>query len=189
MSSLIDQQRATIAAEIQTARQSARRAAQSVEAERSKYLWSKKNPTFALDANLFILENYLNAAGILVSEDSLDLAFRACRNQLAERAPEAPEPTAQERQLAENARLQSLSPDDLRAEIRAGINRKLATPEYGGHGAVYVPDFSAQEFLKFSPTRVKEIMHYPGSNQERPGVRAGIDKLLRDAQLLKNATN
>ena len=167
-----------------------RRAVREAEAQRNLYLWSKQNPTWACEANLQILSGYLNQAGIQVTEEALDLALRATRNNLAEKVPTpvVPDLTAEEKRTAENERLKSLSREALRAEIKAGIAAKLATPEYGGYGSTYVPPFTAAEFKQFSPTRVKEIMHYPDSNQERPGVRAGIDKLLREAQLLKDAT-
>jgi hypothetical protein len=187
---LIEDQRQQIETEIKQARNRQRLAEQSVEAERSKYKWAKSNPSWACEANFQIMENYLANAGILVSEDSLDLALRACRRTLAERPVEVPELTAAEKREAENTRLRSLSVAELRAEVQANIKKQLATPEYGGYGSTsYVPPFTAAEFKRFSPTRVKEIMHYPDSNQERPGVRAGIDKLLREAQLLKDATN
>jgi hypothetical protein len=157
--------------------QSARRAEREALAERTKWLWGKENPSFAIEANFQVMGRY----------DGYDLAFRACRNQLAERVLEAPEPTADEKLTAHNERLKAMSVDELRRELKADIKRKLATPEYGSYGQSYVPNFSAKEFKQFPPTRVKEILQYPGSTQERPGVRAGIDKLLRDAQL-KNAT-
>jgi hypothetical protein len=184
---LIEDQRATMNAEIRAAR----REQAAAEAQRCLYLWSKKNPTWSCDANFQILQNYLGAAGIQVTEDSLDLALRATRNNLAEKVPTAVAPglTAQEKIKAENARLQSLSREELRAEVQANMKRQLASPEYGGHGSVFVPKFSAEEFKKMSPSQVKEILQYPGSRQERPGVRVAIDKLLRDAQLLKDATN
>jgi hypothetical protein len=186
---IIEDQRQHIEAEIKQARHRQRLAAQAVEAERSKYEWAKQNPGLALDAKFFILENYLANAGIQISVDSLDLASRACKSQLAVRPPEAPELTAAEKREAENSRLRSLSVPDLRAEVQANIRRQLATPEYGGYGSTYVPPFTAAEFKRFSPTRVKEILHYPDSNQERPGVRAGIDAmLLKDAES-KLATN
>jgi hypothetical protein len=190
---LIEDLRNQMHAEIRTAQQSARRAEGEAEAERSKYLWAKKHPSWGIDANLYLMQEYLSQAGIQISEDSLDLAFGALRGtgSLAERPviQEAPELTAAEKREAENNRLRSLSVPELRAEVQANIKKQLATPEYGGHGAVYVAPFTAAEFKQFSPRRVKEIMHYPDSNQERPGVRAGIDKLLREAQLLKEATN
>jgi hypothetical protein len=186
---LIEDLRNQMDAEIRAAQKSARREERAAEAERSKYLWSKKNPSFALQANFQVMERYLAEAGIQVSEDSLDLALRSCLKNLAERPVEAPEPTAEEKVRAENARLKSLSREELRAEIQTGIKKKLASPNYGGFGSIFVPTFSAEEFLHFSPTRVKEIMHYPDSNQERPGVRAGIDAmLLKDAES-KLATN
>jgi hypothetical protein len=189
---LIEDLRNRMHTEIRSARQSARRAEQAAEAERSKYLWAKKHPSWGIDANLYLMQEYLSQAGIQISEDSLDLAFGALRGtgSLAERPviQEAPEPTPQERRLAENERLKGLSVAELRAEVQAGIKKKLASPEYGGHGSTYVPNFSAQEFLRMSPRQVKALIFYEGSRQERPGVRAGIDKLLRDAQLSK-ATN
>jgi hypothetical protein len=189
--SLIEDQQREIKAQIDQARQSARRAEQAAESQRAIYKWSKDNPSWACEANLQIMQSYLANAGIQISEDSLDLAKGACRHQLAERVPTPvlPELTAEEKVRAENARLQSLSREELREEIRSGIKRKLASPEYGGYGSTYVPNFTATEFLKMSTSQVKALLHYPGSNQERPGVRAGIDKLLRDAQLLKDATN
>jgi hypothetical protein len=184
---LIENQRATIEAEIKAAR----REQQAAEAQRCLYLWSKKNQKWSCEANFKILQNYLGAAGIQVTEDSLDLALRATRNSLAEKVPTpvAPELTAAEKREQENNRIRSLSVPELRAEVQANIKRQLAKPEWGGHGSVFVPKFSAEEFKKMSPSQVKEILQYPGSRQERPGVRAGIDKLLRDAQLLKDATN
>jgi hypothetical protein len=184
---LIENQRDTIAAEIKAAR----REQQAAEAQRCLYLWSKKNPNWACEANLQILSGYLSQAGILVTEDSLDLALRATRNNLAERVPTpvAPEPTAAEKREAENNRLRSMSVAALRAEVQANIKKQLATPEYGGYGSTYIPSFTAEEFKRMSPSQVQKILRYPGSTQERPGVRAGIDKLLRDAQLLKDATN
>jgi hypothetical protein len=184
---LIENQRATIEAEIRAAR----REQAAAEAQRCLYLWSKKNPTWSCEANFQILGDYLSRAGIQITEDSLDLALRACRNTLAERVFERvlPELTVQEKIKAENDRLRGLSVAELRAEVQGKIKRQLASPEYGGHGSVFVPKFSAEEFKKMSPSSVKEILQYPGSRQERPGVRAGIDKLLRDAQLLKDATN
>jgi hypothetical protein len=184
---LIEDQRATMNAEIRAAR----REQAAAEAQRCLYLWSKKNPTWSCEANFQILQNYLGAAGIQVTEDSLDLALRATRNSLAEKVPTpvAPELTAQEKIKAENARLQSLSREELRAEVQANMKRQLASPEYGGHGSVFVPKFSAEEFKQMSPSQVKEILQYPGSRQERPGVRAGIDAmLLKDAES-KLATN
>jgi hypothetical protein len=153
------------------------------------YLWSRQNPTWSCEANLQILSGYLNQAGILITQDSLDLALRATRNSLAERVPvpEVPELTAAEKREAENSRLRSLSVAELRAEVQANIKKQLATPEFGGFGSVYTPPFTAAEFLRMSPSKVKDLLHYPGSNQERPGVRAGIDKLLREAQLLKES--
>jgi hypothetical protein len=186
---LIESQRQHIEAEIKQARNRQRQAAQSVEAERSKYEWAKQNPTWALEANFEIMENFLANAGILVSEDSLDLALRATRNSLAEKVPTpvAPELSAAEKREAENNRLRSLSVAELRAEVQANMRRQLATPEYGGHGSIFTPSFTAEEFKRMSPSQVRDLLKYPGSNQERPGgVRAGIDKLLRDAQLLKN---
>jgi hypothetical protein len=184
---LIEDQKATMNAEIRAAR----REQAAAEAQRCLYLWSKKNPTWSCEANFQILQNYLNAAGIRVDEESLDLALRATRNNLAERAPVlvAPELTAAEKREAENNRLRSMSREELRAEVQANIKKQLATPEYGGHGSTFTPSFTAEEFKRMSPTRVKEILQYPGSNQARPGVQAGINKLLQDAQLLKDATN
>jgi hypothetical protein len=186
---LIEDQRQHIEAEVKQARQSARRAEREAEAERSKYFWGKNNPAWNCLANLHLLEGYLANAGIEISNDSLDLAFRACRNTLAERVltPVVPELTAAEKREAENNRLRSLSVSDLRAEVQANIKRKLATPEYGGYGSTYVPPFTASEFARMSPSKVRTILYYEGSNQERPGVRAGIDLLLRNAQLLKEA--
>jgi hypothetical protein len=186
---LIEDLRNQMDAEIRAAQKSARREERAAEAQRTKYLWSKQNPSWACEANLQIISEYLNRAGIEVSSDSLDLALRACRNNLAFRALEAPELTAEEKVRAENDRLRGLSVAELRAEVQANVKRQLAKPEWGGHGSVFVPKFSAEEFKKMSPSQVKEILQYPGSRQERPGVRAGIDKLLRDAQLLKDATN
>src|ERR1700730_18669339 len=101
---LIEDLRNEMHAEIRTARQSARRAEQAAEAERSKYLWAKKHPSWGIDANLYLMQEYLSQAGIQISEDSLDLAFSALRGtgSLAERPAiqEAPEPTPQERRLA-----------------------------------------------------------------------------------------
>jgi hypothetical protein len=189
MSIIEDQQRA-VAEEIKKARNQRMRAEQEKEAEKSKYLWAKANPSLALDANFFILENYLANAGIQISVDSLDLASRACKSQLAERLPEVvvPELTPEEKVRAENARLKSLSREELRAEIQTGIKKKLATPEYGGHGRTdYVPQFTAAEFKRFSPSKVRAILYYEGSNQERPGVRAAIDQmLLQDAATKSN---
>jgi hypothetical protein len=181
---LIENQRATIEAEIKAAR----REQQAAEAQRCLYLWSKKNPTWSCEANFQILQNYLGAAGIQVTEDSLDLALRATRNSLAEKVPTpvAPELTAAEKREAENNRLRGLSVAELRAEVQEDIKRKLASPEFGGWGSTYVPNFTAQEFLRMSPSQVKALIFYEGSRQERPGVRAGLDKLLRDAQLLKD---
>jgi hypothetical protein len=182
---LIENQRATIEAEIKAAR----REQQAAEAQRCLYLWSKKNPTWSCEANFQILQNYLGAAGIQVTSDSLDLALRATRNSLAEKTPVpvVPELTAAEKREAENNRLRSLSVAELRAEVQANMRRQLATPEYGGHGSIFTPSFTAEEFKRMSPSQVRDLLKYPGSNQERPGgVRAGIDKLLRDAQLLKN---
>jgi hypothetical protein len=186
---LIEDLRNQMDAEIRTARQSARRAEQAAEAERSKYLWSKKNPTFAMEANFNIMETYLANAGILVSEDSLNLALRAVRNNLAERVltPVVPELTAEEKRETENNRLRSMSREELRAEVQANMRRQLATPEYGGHGSTFTPSFTAEEFKRMSPSQVKALIFYEGSRQERPGVRAGLDKLLRDAQLLKES--
>jgi hypothetical protein len=185
---LIEDLRNQMDAEIRAAQESARREERAAEAQRAKYLWSKQNPSWACEANLQIISEYLNRAGIEVSSDSLDLALRACRNNLAFRELEAPELTAAEKREAENNRLRGLSVAELRAEVQANIKRQLATPEYGGYGRTdYVPPFTAAEFKRFSPTRVKEIMHYPDSNQERPGVRVAIDKLLREAQLLKES--
>jgi hypothetical protein len=188
---LIEDLRNQMDAEIRAAQQSARRAEQAAEAERSKYLWSKKHPTFAMEANFNIMETYLANAGILVSEDSLDLALRAVRNNLAERVltPVVPELTAAEKREAENSRLRSLSVPELRAEVQANIKKQLATPEYGGWGSTFTPTFTASEFKRMSPAQVKNLLHYPGTNSERPGVRAGIDAmLLKDAES-KLATN
>jgi hypothetical protein len=176
---LIEHQRATIEAEIKAAR----REQQAAEAQRAVYLWSKNNPALALEANYQILQSFLAKAGIQVTEESLELASRACKAQLAERITEreAPELTAAEKREAENTRLRSLSVAELRAEVQAGIKRKLATPEYGNYGAEFVPTFTAEEFVRMSPSQVKDLLHYPGTRQERPGVRVGINKLLRDA--------
>jgi hypothetical protein len=190
---LIESQRQHIEAEIKQARQSARRAEWEAEAERSKYLWAKKHPSWGIDANLYLMQEYLSQAGIQISEDSLDLAFGALRGtgSLAERPviQEAPELTAAEKREAENNRLRGLSVAQLRAEVQANAKKQLASAEYGGYGSTYVPNFTAQEFLRMSPSQVKALIFYEGSRQERPGVRLGLDKLLRDAQLLKDATN
>jgi hypothetical protein len=186
---LIEDQRLAVETEIKQARQSARRAEQAAESQRAIYEWSKANPSLSCEANIHLLVGYLSEAGILVSKDSLDLAKNACLRNLGVRAPEAPELTPEQKIQAENQRLKTLSPQELREEIRSGIKRKLASPEYGGYGSVYTPPFTVAEFLKMSASQVKELLHYPGSNQERPSVRAGIDKLLRDAQLLKEVTN
>jgi hypothetical protein len=182
---LIEDLRNQMHAEIRTAQQSARRAEREAEAERSKYLWAKKHPSWGIDANLYLMQEYLSQAGIQISEDSLDLAFGALRGtgSLAERPviQEAPELTPEQKIQAENQRLKSLSPQELREELRSGIKRKLATPEFGGFGSVYTPPFTAAEFLKMSPSQVKDLLHYPGSNQERFGRREGIDRLLREA--------
>jgi hypothetical protein len=168
--------------------QSARRAEREALAERTKWLWGKDNPSFAIEANFQVMGRYLAQAGIQISDDAYDLAFRACRNQLAERVLEVPEPTAEEKVRAENDRLRGLSVAELRAEVQGDIKRKLASPEFGGWGSTYVPNFTAQEFLRMSPSQVKALIFYEGRRQERPGVRAGLDKLLRDAQILKEAT-
>jgi hypothetical protein len=184
---LIEDQRATMNAEIRAAR----REQAAAEAQRCLYLWSKKNPRWSCDANFQILQNYLGAAGIQVTEDSLDLALRATRNSLAEKVPTpvAPELSAAEKREQENTRLRSLSVAELRAEVQASMRRQLATPEYGGHGSTYVPTFTASEFKQMTPSQVTALLRYPGSNQERPGVRAGIDAmLLKDAES-KLATN
>jgi len=185
---IIESQRQHIEAEIKQARHRQRLAEQAAEAERSKYKWAKSNPSWACEANFQIMENYLGTAGILVSEDSLDLALRALRNNLAERVltPVVPELTAEERRIAENDRLKSLTPEELRAEIKANTARKLAHPNFGGYGSVFVPPFTAKEFLQMSPSKVRDLLQYPGSNQERPGVRAAIDKLLQDAATKSN---
>jgi hypothetical protein len=163
--------------------QSARRAERGALAERTKWIWSKQNPSFAIEANFQVMEKYLAEARIQISDDAYDLAFRACRHQLAERVLEVPEPTAEEIRIARNEKLKSMSKEELKAELREEIKRKLATPEYGGYGSTYVPTFSAGEFLRMSTSQVKALMHYPGTNQERPGVRAGIDAmLLKDAE-------
>jgi hypothetical protein len=179
--SLIEDQRATIEAEIRAAR----REQAAAEAQRSIYEWSKNNPNLGLEANHQILRSYLEKAGIQITVESLDLAARAVRHQLAERTPEAPEVTltAAEKIQAENERLRSLSVAELRAEVLVEKKRKLATPEYGGYGSIFVPSFTAQEFLKMSPSQVKDLLHFPGTRHERPAVRAGIDKLLREANL------
>jgi hypothetical protein len=148
-------------------------------------LWAKKHPSWGIDANLYLMQEYLSQAGIQISEDALDLAFGALRGtgSLAERPviQEAPELTSEQKIQAENQRLKSLSPQELREELRSGIKRKLATPEFGGLNSVYTPPFTATEFLKMSPSQVKDLLHYPGSNQERLGRREGIDRLLREA--------
>jgi hypothetical protein len=184
---LIENQRATIEAEIKAAR----REQQAAEAQRCVYLWSKQNPNWACEANFQILQNYLGAAGIQVTEDSLDLALRATRNSLAEKVPTpvVPELTAVEKVHAENARLKSMSPAELRTEVQENTRRRLASPEFGGYGSTYVPTFTASEFARMSTSQVQALLFYPGTRHERPGVRAGLDKLLRDAQLLKNAAN
>jgi hypothetical protein len=182
---LIENQRATMHAEIRAVR----REQAAAEAQRCLYLWSKKNPTWSCEAKFQILQNYLGAAGIQVTEDSLDLALRATRNNLAEKVPTpvAPELTAAEKREAENNRLLGLSVAELRAQVQRETKERLASPEYGGHGSTYVPPFTAEEFKRMSPSQVRDLLKYPGSNQQRPGVREGIDRLLRDAQLLKES--
>jgi hypothetical protein len=182
---LIENQRATIEAEIKAAR----REQQAAEAQRCLYLWSKKNPTWSCEANFQILSDYLSRAGIQITEDSLDLALRATRNNLAEKVPTpvAPELSAAEKREAENKHLRSLSVPELRAEVQENIKRQLATPAYGGHGSTYTPPFTAQQFLRMSPSQVKDLLHFPGTRSERPGVRAGIDKLLREQGFKKRA--
>jgi hypothetical protein len=175
---IIEDQQREIKAQVDQARQSARRAEQAAESQRAIYKWSKANPSWSCEANIHLLVEYLANAGILVNEDSLDLARSACKNQLAERVLKAPELTAEEKVWAENDRLKAMSPAELRAEVQAGIKKKLASPEYGSWGATYVPTFTAQEFLRMSPSQVKGLLHFPGSRSERPGVRSAIDAML-----------
>src|SRR6202171_3029589 len=127
---LIENQRATIEAEIKAARREQRAAERAAEAQHSIFKWAKKNPSWSCEANFQILQGYLANAGILVTEDSLDLAFQACRaaGQLAERVPTpvAPELTAQEKLTANNERLRGMSVAELRKEVQEDIKRKLA---------------------------------------------------------------
>jgi hypothetical protein len=163
---------------------SARKAESAAEAERATYLWAKANPTFALEANFQVMKNFLAEAGIQISADTdaYDLAFRACRNQLAERVQEVPEPTADEIRIARNEKLRNMSKEELHQEVRQEIKRKLATPEYGGYGQTYVPNFTASEFKRMAPSQAFAVLRYP-NGQKRPGVEEAINKLLQDAVL------
>ena len=161
-----------------TLQQSARRAEREALAERTKWIWSKQNPSFAIEANFQVMERYLAKAGIQISDDAFDLAFRACRNQLAERVIEVPEPTAEEIRIAENEKLKAMSKEELRAKLRDDIHRRFEVP-------AWTPDFTAKQFKQMSPSQVFAILRYP-NGQKREGAAEAIDKLLQDAQLLQD---
>jgi hypothetical protein len=156
---------------------SARKAEAAAEAERATYLWAKANPTFALEANFQVMKNFLAEAGIQISADTdaYDLAFRACRNQLAERAPEVSEPTAEEVRIARNEKLKSMSKEELREQLRQDVRRRFEVP-------TWTPEFSASEFKRMSPSQVFAILRYP-NGQKREGAEEAINKLLQDAVL------
>ena len=160
--------------QLQTA---ARKSQNAAEEERAIYLWSKAHPTYALQANYEVLRNYLNAAGIQISADTdaLDLAFRACRHQLAERAPDVPEPTADEVRATQNEKLKSMSKEELREQLRQDVRRRFEVP-------TWTPEFSASEFKRMSPSQVFAILRYP-NGQKREGAEEAINKLLQDAVL------
>src|ERR1700686_5429451 len=103
---IIEDQRNQMHAEIRAAQQSARRAEREAESQRAIYKWSKNNTSWSCEANRQLMCEYLAQAGIQVSADSLDLALRALRNNLAERPviQEAPELTPEQKIQAENQR-------------------------------------------------------------------------------------
>jgi hypothetical protein len=158
--------------------QSARRAEREALAERTKWIWSKQNPSFALEANFEVMEKYLAEAGIQISDDVYDLAFHACRNQLAERVLEVPEPTTEEIRIARNEKLKSMSKEELREQLRQDVRRRFEVP-------TWTPDFTAKQFKQMSPSQAFAILRYP-NGQQREGAAAAIDKLLQDAQLLQD---
>jgi hypothetical protein len=144
------------------------------------YAFCKANPHIAdCDANRSVLEDFAQSSGLLLEGFSSD-TYAFCASQIADRlamvpqtVPEVVQPSTEELRLAENKRLRGMTTGDLHKEIRNG--QKFVQPEIK-------LDFSARQFKEMPARVIKNILTFP-NGQQRPGVQAAVNKLLRDAAL------
>jgi hypothetical protein len=144
------------------------------------YAFCKANPHISdCMANRAVLEDFAQSSGLLLEGFSAG-TYEFCANQIADRlamvpqtVPEVVQPTTEELRRAENARLRGMTTRELHKEIRDG--QKFVPPEIK-------LEFTAREFKQMDSRVIKSILNFP-NGQQRPGMQAAVNKLLRDAAL------